>query len=67
MTAKQQELDNDLLLYLQENGPCRYQILEHAFDLGSTRIGASINRLMAANKVRQVPNPEGRRPLVAAV
>ena len=60
------EFDQSLFEYVQDNGPCRYQELERAFDYGFSYIAASVNRLLAAGDVRLIDDPSSRRPLIAA-
>ena len=67
MTTRNEQLDALLLEYVRDNGPQRYQKLEHAFDLGFTSIAASVNRLKSKQLVRNIPSPNGGRDWVAAV
>ena len=64
---RSEQLDALLLEYVRDNGPQRYQKLEHAFDYSYNTIAKSVNRLIADQKLRKVPNPSGGRDLVAAV
>ena len=64
---RSEQLDALLLEYVRENGPQRYQRLEHAFDYSFNTIAASVNRLKGKELVRNIPSDSGGRDLVAAV
>ena len=63
---RSEQLDALLLEYVRDNGPQRYQMLEHAFDYSYNTIAASVNRLKGKQLVRNIPSGNGR-DLVAAV